>query len=80
MWMSTSTLTTYLIIVADHVHPFMESVFPDGCGIFATKQKWFRNGLRSTATWPPSAANILVPDTIAHFQGSSGVHTSTGQG
>ena len=27
-----------------------------------------------------SAANILVPDTTAHLQGSSGVHASTGQG
>ena len=28
------TRTTYLSIVADHVHPFMEKVFPDGCGLF----------------------------------------------
>ncbi|KAK3543232.1 hypothetical protein QTP70_014109 [Hemibagrus guttatus] len=27
-----------------------------------------------------SAANILVPDTTAHLQGSSGVHASMGQG
>ena len=27
-----------------------------------------------------SAANILVPDTTAHLQGSRGVHASTGQG
>jgi len=27
-----------------------------------------------------SAANILVPDTTAHLQGSSGVHASTSQG
>ncbi|KAK3529548.1 hypothetical protein QTP70_031966 [Hemibagrus guttatus] len=26
--------TTYLSNVADHVHPFMETVFPDGCGLF----------------------------------------------
>ena len=26
------TCTTYLINVADHVHPFMETEFPDGCG------------------------------------------------
>ncbi|KAK3508781.1 hypothetical protein QTP70_006023 [Hemibagrus guttatus] len=30
----TLTCTTYLSIVADHVHPFMETVFPDGCGLF----------------------------------------------
>ena len=50
----TLTRTTYLSIVADHVHPFMETVFPDGCGLFQQdnapchKTKWFRNGLRST--------------------------------
>jgi len=50
----TLTCTTYLSIVADHVHPFMETVFPGGS--FSrimrpdTKQKWFRNGLRSTTT------------------------------
>jgi len=52
----TLTRTTYLSIVVDRVHPFMETVFPGGCGLFqqdnapATKQKWFRNGLRSTTT------------------------------
>ena len=30
----TLTCTTYLSTVADHVHPFMEMVFPDGCGLF----------------------------------------------
>ncbi|KAK3532978.1 hypothetical protein QTP70_006210 [Hemibagrus guttatus] len=30
----TLTRTTYLSIVADHVHPFMETVFPHGCGLF----------------------------------------------
>ena len=30
----TLTRTSYLSIVADHVHPFMETVFPDGCGFF----------------------------------------------
>ena len=28
------TRTTYLSIVADHVLPFMETVFPDGSGLF----------------------------------------------
>lgn len=26
--------TTYLNTVADFVDPFMETVFPDGCGLF----------------------------------------------
>ena len=30
----TLTHTTYQSPVADHVHPFMEMVFPDGCGLF----------------------------------------------
>ena len=30
----TLTRTTYQSIVADHVHPFMETVFPGGCGLF----------------------------------------------
>ena len=41
MWMGpaihvdvTLTHTTYLSTVADHVHPFMEPVFPEGCGLF----------------------------------------------
>ena len=122
----TLTRTTYLSIVADHVHPFMETVFPDGCGLIRQDnapghkaemvQEWFEehnNGLQ-VFTWPPnssriqskrasvgcarqtspihegptsqliglkgSAANILVPDTTAHLQGSRGVHAFTGQG
>ncbi|KAK3518122.1 hypothetical protein QTP70_033217 [Hemibagrus guttatus] len=52
----TLTHTTYLSNVADHVHPFMEMVFPDGCGLFQQdnapchKAKWFRDGLMSTTT------------------------------
>ena len=122
----TLTRTTYLSIVADHVHPFMETVFPDGCGLIRQDnapghkaemvQEWFEehnNGLQ-VFTRPPnssriqskrasvgcarqtspihegptsqliglkgSAANILVPDTTAHLQGSRGVHAFTGQG
>lgn len=30
----TLTRTTYLRIVADHVYPFMETIFPAGCGLF----------------------------------------------
>lgn len=47
----TLTLTTFLRIVADHVHPFMATVFPDVSGLFQQDnmpchtaqivQKWF---------------------------------------
>ena len=30
----TLTRSTYLSIVADHLHPFTETVFPDYCGLF----------------------------------------------
>lgn len=30
----TLDCTTNLSIVAEHVHLFMETIFPDGCGIF----------------------------------------------
>jgi len=30
----TLTRTTYLTIVADQVHPFMETAFPNGSGLF----------------------------------------------
>ena len=30
----TMTCTTYLSIVADHMHPLIEMVFSDGCGLF----------------------------------------------
>ena len=34
---------TYLNIVADHLHPFMETVFLDGCGLFQQDNaEWFR--------------------------------------
>lgn len=31
----TLTDTTYVSTVADHVSPFMEMTFPDGCGLSA---------------------------------------------
>ncbi|KAK3540543.1 hypothetical protein QTP70_034300 [Hemibagrus guttatus] len=60
----TLTRTTYLSIVADHVYPFMETVFPDGCGPFQkdnvpcqkTKmfQEWFdEHNEFEVLTWPP---------------------------
>ncbi|KAK3548209.1 hypothetical protein QTP70_005161 [Hemibagrus guttatus] len=30
----TVTRSTYLSIAVDHVHSFMETLFPDGCGLF----------------------------------------------
>ncbi|KAK3543536.1 hypothetical protein QTP70_023867, partial [Hemibagrus guttatus] len=122
---ATLTCTTYLSIVADHVHPFMKTVFPDGCGLFPQEnvpchkakmvQEWIdernngfevltlvskfprsqsnRASVGCTGQTSPihgvptsqlaglkgSAANILVPDTTAHLQGS-GVHALMGQG
>ena len=113
------TGTTYLSIVADHVHSFMETVFPDGCGLFQsgnaqchkakTVQEWFEehNNEFELLTWPPNSGfhsnrasvecagqispnrvgstllltgfkgtAVLVSDTTAHLQGSSGVHAS----
>ncbi|KAK3562392.1 hypothetical protein QTP86_033531, partial [Hemibagrus guttatus] len=63
---ATLTCTTYLSIVADHVHPFMETAFPDGFGLFQqdnapchkTKmfQEWFdeHNNEFEMLTWPPN--------------------------
>ena len=66
----TLTRTTYLSIVADHVHPFMEMVFLDGCGLFqqvnapchkAKKvQEWFEehNNESEVLTWPPNSPDL----------------------
>ncbi|MCJ8745752.1 hypothetical protein PDJAM_G00133960 [Pangasius djambal] len=46
----TLARTTHLNIVADQVHPYMVTVFPNGSGLFqprATLQKLIRNGLRN---------------------------------
>lgn len=34
MWIVSLTHTTYLNIVTDKVHPFMETAFPNGGGLF----------------------------------------------
>ncbi|KAK3537400.1 hypothetical protein QTP70_008852 [Hemibagrus guttatus] len=72
----TLTRTTYLSIVADYVYPFMETVFPDGCGLFQqdnaschkTKmvQEWFdeHNNEFEMSTFP---SNSTVLDLIEHL-------------
>ncbi|KAK3566845.1 hypothetical protein QTP86_004548 [Hemibagrus guttatus] len=66
----TLTRTTYLSIAADHVHPFMETVFPDGCGLFQQDnapchkaemvQEWFdeHNNMFEVFTWPPNSPDL----------------------
>ncbi|KAK3528924.1 hypothetical protein QTP70_012853 [Hemibagrus guttatus] len=58
---------TYLSIVADHVHPFMETVFPDGCGLFQQDnarchkakmvQEWFDKHNNEFEDFPRSQSN-----------------------
>ncbi|MCI4377385.1 hypothetical protein PGIGA_G00202980 [Pangasianodon gigas] len=61
---ATLTRTTYLNIVADQVHPFMATVFPNGSGLLQQDNvpchtaKLFRNSLRNMTefkvlTWLP---------------------------
>ncbi|KAK3549732.1 hypothetical protein QTP86_007743 [Hemibagrus guttatus] len=64
------TRTTYLSIAADHVHPFMETLFPDGCGLFQQDnapchkanmvQEWFdeHNNEFEVLTWPPNSPDL----------------------
>ena len=66
----TLTHTTYLSIVADHVHPFMETVFPGGSGLFQQDnvpchkakmvQEWFEehNNEFEVLTWPPNSPDL----------------------
>lgn len=66
----TLTHTTYLSIVADHVSPFMEAVFPDGSGFFQqddvschkakTVQEWFEehNNEFKVLTLPPNSPDL----------------------
>ena len=70
----TLTCTTYLSIVADHEHPFMEMVFPDGCGLFqqdnapclkaTVVQEWFeKHDKFEVLTWPPNSPDLnLIED------------------
>ncbi|KAK3519523.1 hypothetical protein QTP70_033853, partial [Hemibagrus guttatus] len=53
-----------------HVHPFMETVFPDGCGLFQQDnapchkakiiQEWFdeHNNEFDVLTWPPNSPDL----------------------
>ncbi|KAK3513336.1 hypothetical protein QTP70_012369 [Hemibagrus guttatus] len=64
------TRSTYLSIVADHVHPFMETLFPDGCGLFQQDnapchkaemlQEWFddHNNQFEELTPPPNSPDL----------------------
>uniref|UniRef100_A0A8P4K6M0 Transposable element Tc1 transposase n=1 Tax=Dicentrarchus labrax TaxID=13489 RepID=A0A8P4K6M0_DICLA len=64
------TCTTYLSTVADHVHSFMETVFPDGSGLFQQDnvpchkakmvQEWFveHNNEFKVLTWPPDSPDL----------------------
>ena len=66
----TLTLTTYLSIVADHIHPFMKTVFPDGCGLFQQdnalchkakivhEQFEEHNNKFEGLTWPPNSPDL----------------------
>jgi len=66
----TLTRTTYLSIAADHVHPFMETAFPGGCGLFQQEnapchkakmvQEWFEehNNEFEVLTWPPNSPDL----------------------
>ncbi|KAK3566489.1 hypothetical protein QTP86_034054 [Hemibagrus guttatus] len=65
----TLTHTTCLSIVADHVHPSMETVFPDGCGLFQQDnapchkakmvQEWFdEHNKFKVLTWPPNSPEL----------------------
>ena len=56
-------------IVADHVHPFMKTLFPDGCGLFQQDnaschkakmaQEWFEEHNEfEVLTWLPNSPNL----------------------
>ncbi|KAJ8271951.1 hypothetical protein COCON_G00108100 [Conger conger] len=66
----TLTPATYLNIVAYQVHPFMATVFPDGCGLFQQDnapchtakivQEWFEEHEKEfkVLTWPPNSPDL----------------------
>ncbi|KAK3522147.1 hypothetical protein QTP70_026962 [Hemibagrus guttatus] len=66
----TVTCSTYLSIAADHLHPFMETLFPDGCDLLQQDnapchkaemvQEWFdeHNNQFEVLTWPPNSPDL----------------------
>ncbi|MCI4382883.1 hypothetical protein PGIGA_G00019780 [Pangasianodon gigas] len=64
----TLTCTTYLNIVADQVHPFMATVFPNGRGLFQYApchtakivQEWFEehDKVFKVLIWPPNSPDL----------------------
>ncbi len=61
----TLTHTTYhLKIVADHIHPFMAIVFPDGSGLFQTDNvprhtaKIVQEQEFKALLWPPNSPDL----------------------
>ncbi|KAK3556264.1 hypothetical protein QTP70_007073 [Hemibagrus guttatus] len=66
----TLTRTTYISIVADHVHPFMDTVFPECCDLFQqdnapyhkakVAQEWFdeHNNEFEVLTWPSNSPDL----------------------
>ncbi len=63
----TLTRTTYLSIIADHGHPFMETVFSGGCGLFQQDnvpcnkakmvQEWFQEHNNEFSKFPRTQSN-----------------------
>lgn len=66
----TLTQNSYINVLADHVHPFMNSVFPDGSGYFQqdsttcctsdSVQEWFEehDDEFKELTWPPDSPDL----------------------
>lgn len=53
----TLTLTTYLGIVTDRAHPFMETVLPDGCGFIQERCEEHSNECE-VLTKPPNSSDL----------------------
>lgn len=63
----------HLSSVAMHAHPLIERILPHGCGLIQQDNVTCHKELTE------SVGDILVADTKAHLQGSSGIHASLGQ-